>query len=59
MKAMGLALFLVLVINTFAYALIYTVYTYAAKTMPGRIVYTAAVVFGTLIGSTLGKRWFG
>jgi hypothetical protein len=43
---------------TSGYVLLYGGYTYGAKTMTGRVVYTAAVVVGTLLGSTIGRRLF-
>lgn len=45
-------------IVTVGYVILYTGYTFAAKTMPGRICYVVASVLGTIIGSTLGNRWF-
>jgi hypothetical protein len=44
--------------NLFAYTLLYVTYAWAAKTMPSRIVWTAAVLAGTLLGSTVGERLF-
>lgn len=51
-------LVLIFVLGTFAYTLLYSVYGAAAKAMPGRIAFTAAVVVGTLLGSTLAQRLF-
>lgn len=49
---------LLFAVNAVGYTIIYVVYSYAQKTMPDRIVYVAAVVAGTIIGSTLGVMWF-
>jgi len=52
-------LVLIFTITTLAYTLLYAAYTAGAKDMAGRVAFTAAVVIGTLLGSTLGQRWFG
>lgn len=49
---------LMFAVTTLGYVLLYIGYSYGAKTMTGRVVFVAASVTGTLIGSTLGERWF-
>jgi hypothetical protein len=44
---------------TVSYIGLYISYAYAAATMTGRVSYVTASVVGMLIGSTLGRRWFG
>ena len=44
--------------NLAGYILIYVTYSASSKTMTGRVIWTAAILAGTLIGSTLGNRWF-
>jgi hypothetical protein len=41
-----------------SYVMLYVTYAASATTLAGRVVWTIAVVLGTLLGSTLGERWF-
>ncbi len=54
-----MSLVAVFVINLLAYAMLYGSYSYAVKTLTGRIVWVVASVAGMLLGSTLGERLFG
>jgi hypothetical protein len=49
---------IILGLNIFAYTLLYVVYSFAAKSMSGRVAYVMGSVIGTLIGSTIGEKWF-
>lgn len=53
-----MALVLVFLTNLLGYALLYASYSYAVKTLVGRVVWVAASVAGMLFGSTIGERLF-
>lgn len=51
-------LLLMFLLVTIGYVALYVGYSYSAHTMVGRVVYVAAVLVGTLLGSTIGNRLF-
>ena len=55
---MIMKLALLFIINLLAYTTLYITYSAAAKEMASRVVWISASLVGTLLGSTLGARWF-
>ncbi len=48
----------IFLVNALGYALLYASYSYAVKTLAGRVVWVIASVVGMLIGSTIGEKLF-